>query len=499
MRKAKWRVKPFPKERGLLSTALKSADLDEEYIRPHPKQREFLKVLDRYTHILLGGARGGGKSRLLRWGAVRWLLLRTAEGFKNLRFGIFNETYKETRLRQFDPAKVEFPRWLGRFVSSPEHSFLFRDEYGGHRIDFLNLKDLKQYEGAEFAGISIDEITHIPDYETFARLGASRRTPGIVNPPYWAAATPTGPGKGWVKKLWIDRDFSGEHMKLPKEQFIFIQLLPSDNPSLPSSYVEENLESLPDFLRKAWAEGDWNVPFGARFAQFRRHVHVCEPFDLNSKGIPYKVFASIDYGVTESPWAVLFFAVYPENVPPPRIFLFREYREFGIGSPIQIERFKLLAKDMKLTAVYLDSACWGETDEGLSIADKYIQAGIQVVPAKKDRVAGWDALDHLFDWRHEAGDPFTVTQEPLLKIFETCPLTIGEIESLVSDPKKPLDILHPSGFRDDLADALRYFALSHSLKAGAYEPPPKLNTKDYYDKLAEDAFREYRRRNQLRD
>ena len=56
-----------------------------ELINPFPKQEEFLKLTDKYKFPLYGGAKGGGKSRILRWALIRLLVKWAGQGLRGVR------------------------------------------------------------------------------------------------------------------------------------------------------------------------------------------------------------------------------------------------------------------------------------------------------------------------------------------------------------------------------------------------------------------------------
>jgi len=230
---------------------------------------------DGARYLLYGGARGGGKSRFLRWILVN-LLLRWYKtlGLKNVRVGLFCEDYPALYDRQLSKVEVEFPEEMGKF--NREHKeFRLSPAYGSGVICFRNLDDPSKYMSAEFAAVAVDELTKNL-IDVFNILRGSLRWPGIDDVRFLAASNPGEKGHLWVKQLFIDRIFPPE-LEPYADQFAYVKALPTDNPYNADSYIEM-LKGLPPKTRKAWLEGNWDVFEGQVFEEWDAEVHVLEEF-----------------------------------------------------------------------------------------------------------------------------------------------------------------------------------------------------------------------------
>lgn len=428
---------------GLAASTVEPTPLSE-LIKPHARQREFFDACKEHRFVLYGGARGGGKSYILRWTLVWFALWLTKLGFRNCILGLFCISYPELRLRQIEPIKREFPEWLGSWNES-EKGFRFAEEYGGHLIKCCNLDDPSKYKSAEFAGMAVDELTLLPSKGIFDTLRGSLRWPGLLKPLFIAGTNPDGPGHSWVKRLWVTRDFSHpDDALLPAKEFAFVRSLPTDNPHLSEVYINEELASQPESVRKAWLEGSWDLFEGQRF-NVNPAVHVVKPFDL---GPLVKYYASMDYGF-DNPFAAGIYAVLPKSEHRTFIYKVKEINVKGLKAREQarlvLDTLKFMGIELAAPA-YLDTACWKEEDDGLSIATKFQQEGLPVQQVLKDRATGWVAYEDLLAYKSVDG---AVTEEPQMKFFDCCPLTVQQTTDAVWDPKKPGDILHGEGFRDD--------------------------------------------------
>lgn len=246
----------------------------ETLVNPTERQREFLQAIADHDFVLYGGEAGGGKSYIIRW----WLVLFLVWVFRvlklrNVRVGLFCEDYPTLKDRQISKMRFEFPEWLGHLVMGETRDFVLRPEYGGGVLSLRNLDDPSKYYSAEFAAIGVDELTRNP-LSVFHDLRFRLRWPGIEHPKFAAGTNPGGPGHAWVKKFWITKEFPPE-METIRDQFVLIRARASDNPHLTTGYHQSLLTLPPEMARKV-ALGDWDVYTGQYFPQFNsplgRHV-----------------------------------------------------------------------------------------------------------------------------------------------------------------------------------------------------------------------------------
>lgn len=250
--------------------------------------------------LLYGGALGGGKSFWLRWVLLRRLLeLYARFGLKNVPVMLACEDYPSLKDRQLQKIGMEFPDWLG--VLREDHklygrSFVLKPEYGGGAICFRNLDDPAKYQSAEFAAIAVDELTKNP-YEVFTHLRSRLRWPGLADSETWflAGTNPGGPGHGWVKQFWIDKNLP-EEWREPvdfSEFFAFVPSKADDNPHLDNAYWA-TLQTLPPNLRAAFRDGSWDIFVGQAFPQLTRETHSFTWYGKIPPGAP--LYSTFDWG-----------------------------------------------------------------------------------------------------------------------------------------------------------------------------------------------------------
>jgi PBSX family phage terminase large subunit len=422
-----------------------------------PKQEEAKNAVLKYTYTFYGGAAGGGKSYWLRWIAV-YLLLKYARDYeiRGVRVGLFCEDYPALHDRHLSRIPYEFPDWLGKLNES-RHEFVLIPEYGGGVIAFRNLDDPSKYLSAEFAVILVDELTK-NERMTFDFLNMRRRWPGIPDTKFIGASNPGGVGHSWVKKLWVDRDFQGENFD-PKD-FAFIQAKAIDNKYLGESYSKQ-LESLPEQLRKAYKDGNWDIFAGQYFTEFNRDVHVVKPFKIPQGWIRIR---GLDYG-NVNPSGVLWLAIDFDG----NIYVYRECYEKGHTYDSIARRVgELTPNEEKIDYTMADTSMFAKTeDTGKYGNDIMADNGLYITPANKDRIAGWNLIrEYLKDKK--------------LFIFESCNNLIRTLPAAVhNEPPKDVEDLQKND-EDHLLDALRYALMSvpQTPKKQEQKLPPPLYKDD---------------------
>lgn len=235
-------------------------------VNPTERQLEFLHAITDFDFVLYGGEGGGGKSYILRWWLILYLLACYQKlGLKGVRVGIFCETFKTLQDRQVSRMRTEFPKALGRFVEDPALDFVLRDEYGGGHLCIRNLQHPDEYSSAEFAAIAIDELTKNP-LSVFNDLRWRLRWPGIERPKFGAGTNPGGKGHAWVKKYWVTKSYPAE-LQSKAKQFKLVKAKASDNPHL-SPHYHDDLLTLPPEMAGRVAFGDWDTYAGQYFPKF---------------------------------------------------------------------------------------------------------------------------------------------------------------------------------------------------------------------------------------
>ena len=237
---------------------------------PNPKQLEFFKA--RARHIAYGGARGGGKS----WG-MRTKFIMLAVKYPGIQILLLRRTMPQLRENHIIPM-LKTLRGIARYrVQDKVFEF-----YNGSRIvcgycaaevDALN------YQGQAYDIIGMEEATQFTEQQMLWIVSSNRPSgPGYPTRMYYTC-NPGGVGHQWVKRLFIDRDY--QQSERP-EDYVFIAAKVDDNYVLMQRDPDykRQLENMPEEMRRAHLDGDWDLFVGQYFTEFRRDAHVIHPFKI---------------------------------------------------------------------------------------------------------------------------------------------------------------------------------------------------------------------------
>ncbi|NLT57637.1 MAG: hypothetical protein GXX99_01585 [Clostridiales bacterium] len=414
--------------------------------RPNPRQRAFFLAGSRF--VAYGGARGGGKS----W-AVRKKAVLLAAAHPGIRLLLLRRSYPELRENHILPLRAELSG-----IAQYHETRKALDFFNGSRLRFGYCDgdgDVLQYQGQEYDVIFIDEATQFTEYQ-YSTLTACLRGANRHPRRMYLTCNPGGVGHDWVKRLFVDRRFRGAERP---EDYSFIPARVYDNEALleRDPHYLHMLQNLPEELRRAWLEGDWDVFAGQYFKEFSREVHVVAPYEIPGH---WPVTVTMDYGLD------MLACYWIASDEQGRAHVFRElYRE---GLIVSEAAEAILQRSAERVALYLAPPdLWSRRQEsGRSVADLFAERGIPLTRTAGGRVAGWMALR---EWlRPTAGEEGR--REARLRIFETCPNLIRTLPALRYDELRVNDAaLHPHELTH-APDALRGFCVYWTPEA---RPLPK--------------------------
>ena len=447
----------------------------------HPKQ--FLALQSPATEILFGGAKGGGKSHLMRVAAICWAHL-----IDGLQVYLFRRTSPDL-LRNHMNGPGSFPSLLSHWMRVRDVSYdgskghwKFRN---GSRILLCHCqhtKDMHDYQGAEMHVLMIDQLEQWEKevYEFLrgqVRLGGLRVPSDLKGlfPRVLVSANPGGIGHNWVKEGFVSLapEFALTRM-LPEKGGMLRQYIPSlleDNPTMLENdpTYEDRLSGMGSpAMVKALRWGIWDIVAGGAIDDvWDPSFHVIPPFRIPKN---WQVERALDWG-SSRPFSVGWWA----RSDGSEVMTAKGMRSFYPGSKIRVAEFygwngeanegcrmipaevarKILEIENFLS--YKHQIRPGPADASIfdsdrSIADDMLRVGVRWTMADKrpgSREAGLLKLRTML----KAGLQSPM-EEPGLFVFDTCRHFIRTIPVLPRDERKPDDV--NTSAEDHVYDETRY-------------------------------------------
>lgn len=442
--------------------------------RVNPKQIEFLNA--RTLYVGYGGARGGGKSHIVRQKATG-----LAYRFPGIEILIVRRTLPELRknhILKLQAAYGKLPEYMRPTYSEQNKEFKFPN---GSMITMGYCDkeaDVLRYQGQEYDVIFLEEGTHLTEFQFHCFDALLRGTSDFPRRMY-VTCNPGGVGHSWVKRLFIDREYRGDEKP---SDYQFIQALVWDNMPLfwgdqgykryltklkrqrkvkeptpemireaqeHSDYVRKLSIQSPE-MRKAWLDGDWNIFAGQYFGEFSEDTHTCEPRKIPSH---WRRSLALDYGLDML--AVLWFAVDEHGFP----YCYRSFEQPNLTVSMAAEKIKRLSGTEKIERYIAPPDLWNRRqDTGKSAADIFRQHGIPLIKAGNSRVDGWLNVKEYLKIRES-------TEQPGILFFNDCDPILRCIPELQHDIKKINDVAtEPHEFTHS-PDALRYWCSQRQLSS----------------------------------
>lgn len=450
-----------------------SSEITIDIPAPNAKQRMFLDAATKY--VAYGGARGGGKSWVVRVQALRY-----AFKYPGIEQVIVRHTYDELYKNHIKPLLAMVPREARQYNDSKKE-LRFPN---GSVLSFTycsNDKDLDHFQGVEYDVLYIDEATQYTE-EQFRTMAACVRSATAGKPRrIYLTCNPGGIGHTWMKRLFIDRAFSTNERA---EEYSFIQAKAQDNKALMRAnpdYIPQ-LEALPPKKRAAWLDGDWDIFEGQFFEDFqsrpdmkaarehgvnesaetlteqRRWTHVIEPFEI-PRG--WNICRSYDFGYGKpfscAWWAVDFdgtlyriMELYGctetanEGVRWTPDQQFRKIRETETTHP--------WLKGKNITGV-ADPAIW-DSSRGESIAETAARYGVYFTPGDNNRIPGWMQCHYRLQ--------FDENGYSRMYVFSNCKAFVRTVPLMLYSSTQTEDL--DTKLEDHVCDEWRYMCMSRPVK-----------------------------------
>ena len=237
---------PEPPKEKVEEARRYAQSLKKEKVSFELSERQSLALNAPDQILLYGGAKGGGKS----WWLCVWVFLQAVKYKGNKVFFC--------RRRSVDFTNTTLETWKKVI---PSHLYKINEQkkkisipLTGSTIDYGGLDDpllIQSLNSAEYGAIGVDQAEET-EKDSFAMLrGTLRHRLTDGKEPNYHIRLTANPAQCWLKEDFI---------LSPKKGFRFVPALPTDNPYLPKSYVENLREAFQHrpALLAAYLHGSWD-------------------------------------------------------------------------------------------------------------------------------------------------------------------------------------------------------------------------------------------------
>lgn len=470
-------------------------------LRLEPKQT--LAFETPACEVLYGGAKGGGKSFLMRVSAIRWCM-----EVPGIQVYLFRRTLSDLRRNHMEGPQ-SFQALLKEHLDSGHVKYHMKDnQFGFWNGSLLNLcyceseRDVENYQGAEMHVLMPDEATHYTEYQ-YRYLRGQVRLAGLKVPEKYkgrlprieAGANPGSVGHAWVKRTFISPAEPMKIWKAPADeggmlrQFIPARL--SDNPHLTRDdpdYADRLRGMGNESLVRAMLEGDWDIVAGQAFEKLRRDVHCIDPFTPPDDWL---CFGSLDWGSSRpfsfGAWCVSNGNPLPDGRTYRRGAIIRWKEWYGwTGKPNDGLRMEVaeVAKgikekvERKLAYIAADPSMW-KVDGGPSHAETFMRHGVVLRRADNSRHAGYLEVRNRI-----AGD----SEGPMLYVTRNCHDGFWRtMPDLVMDTADTEDV--DTDNEDHAYDDVRYGCMSRPWARPVEKVKPKTERWLRFEEKEEETWR----------
>ena len=397
--------------------------------------------LSNVKYTCYGGARGGGKS----WAIIRKAVL-LALYYAGIQILIVRREYDQLENPIIQPMLKLVPPDV-RTYNKTEHLLTF---INGSKIKFSNMPDYSSTVEGKFQGnnwdvLFIDEATQFLESE-FRGLAAIIRGDNGLPKRIYLSCNPGGVGHFWDKRHFVDRDFRGTENP---DDYVFIPATVDDNKNINKDYIDQ-LDLLPEDIRRAHRYGDWNALSGVYFEEFTDGLHTCKPFPIPKH---WKRYRAMDYGLD------MHFCIWVAVDETGRCYVYRQFAQANmvVSEAAMIQREMTRPdEDIGYTIAPPDLRARNR-ESGKSQAATFAENGVVLYRADNNRQQGWYALKELLKIREDG--------KPGIIIFDTCGSLIDCLKCLQHDKTNPNDVAKQPHELTHGPDALRYFAQTYVLPA----------------------------------
>jgi phage terminase large subunit len=432
----------------------------------------FWKAKDRYR--VLKGGRGSKKSVT----TALWYIYNIMK-YEKANALVVRKTFNTNKDSTFSQLKWAakrlgvYDKW--KFTISPLEAIYMPT---GQKILFRGFDDpLKLTSITVDTGVLcwvwLEEAYEIEDESDFDTLDESIR--GEMPEGLWKQITLTF--NPWVNSHWTKKRFFDNTD--PKAFTLTTTYKCNEFLDDGDRYKIESLQHTNPDRYKVVGLGEYGIPGGTFFEEFRTDIHVIEPFVIPEH---WQRFRVKDYGLDML--AHYWIAIDTQG----HAFVYKELYESDLIISEAAKRIKEMTNE-KIKLSYAPPDLWNRRQEtGKSAAEIFQENGIVLIKASNNRIQGWL---NLKEWLkpYEVKDEQTgkIKTTARLKIFKNCKNLIRTLPQLQRDEKDPNDVATEPHEITHAPDALRYFCSMRTLPSIA--PVEKRPDEFNINKPKPDAFR----------
>lgn len=196
--------------------------------------------------------------------------------------------------------------------------------------------------------------------------------------------------------------------------------------------------------------GEYGIPGGTYFDEFRRAIHVVEPFVIPKD---WRRYTTSDYGLDM--FATYWIAIDPQGYA----YAYKELYQSDLIISDAAIRYLEVNNGETIRTKYAPPDLWNRRQEtGKSAAEIFLKNGVNLVQSKNDRVQGWynvkEWLKPIKVKDEQTGEEKTIAK---LRIFSNCVNLIRCLPQVQRDEKDPNDVATEPHELSHSCDAVRYF------------------------------------------
>ena len=209
--------------------------------------------------------------------------------------------------------------------------------------------------------------------------------------------------------------------------------------------------------------GEYGLPGGVYYEEFRRDIHVVKAFEIPDH---WRRFSALDYGfdMLAVPW----FTVDTEGI----VYLYKELYEPGLTLKQAAKRILHVNNGDKIEYISSAPDLWNRNkDSGVPEVETLINAGLRtIIRADNRRIPGWRHLREYLSVYEQPTDN-GVIKTAQFRIFDNCKTAIRTLSSITKDERNPEDVADEPHELTHMPEAIRYGMMSRPQAARVPEPP----------------------------